>query len=147
MIICIGDCETPWAENWNSFDKCRKRCEFSNKFTSDFFCNTIVSGGNTKNPKVRKCWYYWLFWISQSANYLYARRWITTKKETAIKLRHVLLMAWILLSIIVLTTTLFLGSTYPGLQGILQKAVLVFIGISLVVGGVNAYLTNKIRRK
>lgn len=68
------------------------------------------------------------------------------KKETIIKLRRTILIFWVVLSIIVLAAILYLGIAYPELQNILQKGILIFIGISLVVGSVNAYLTNKIRK-
>lgn len=68
------------------------------------------------------------------------------EKKTAKKIRRTLLIVWILLSIIVLAAILYLGSAYPDLQGILQKAVLVFIGLSAVVGGINGYFTKMIRK-
>lgn len=68
------------------------------------------------------------------------------EKKTAIKLRRTILIFWVLLSIIALALTLYLRSACAELQGILQKGVLIFIGISFVTGGINTYLTYTIKK-
>ena len=68
------------------------------------------------------------------------------KKEIIIKLRRTILIFWILLSTAVLVAVPYLGSVHTELQGILKKCVLIFIGISFAVGGINMYLTKKIRK-
>ena len=49
-----GDPETKKAKNQDSFNKCAKICRCRNKSTSNFPCDTTISGGNIKNSEVGK---------------------------------------------------------------------------------------------